>query len=416
VLAALASEDCGVSGPSADADGRSGTIARHGEASDVSIEPFPVDPDIRRARTIDPRVFGDPAVHRALLQGPFARSWQLVRLGDPASDPATTAAGFTLLPGALDEPLVWTRERPAGDAAAAPERILSNVCTHRANLVVDEPRAGARAHRGRELVCGYHGRRFGLDGRFRSMPAFEETLDFPCERDDLPELELARLGPLRFTRLARGISFDVWSAPLAALLREFDGEALVFAPERTRDYDVDASWALYVENYLEGFHVPFVHKGLDTVLDPGTYRTELFAHAVRQVGVARPGSSEPTMRRANEPNVAGDYLWLWPNLMVNAYPWGISANLVEPTSPATCRVRYLSWVARPELLDRGAGAGLDTVEHEDEGVVERVQRGVRARLYRRGRFSPTREQGPHWFERLLARELEALASGDGSVC
>lgn len=386
----------------------------------MSIEPFPVEPDIRRARTIDPRVFGDAMVHRALMQGAFARSWQLVRLGELGSDPAATAAGFTLLPGALDEPLVWTRERGpseslASEAEVPRERVLSNVCTHRANLVVDEPCPGARAHRGRELVCGYHGRRFGLDGRFRSMPDFEETLDFPCERDDLAELELARLGPLCFTRLARGLSFDVWSAPLAALLREYDGEALVFAPERTRDYDVAASWALYVENYLEGFHVPFVHKGLDSVLDPGHYRTELFAHAVRQVGIARAGSNEPTMRRANEPNVAGDYLWLWPNLMVNAYPWGISTNLVEPTSPTTCRVRYLTWVARPELMDRGAGAGLDTVEHEDEGVVERVQRGVRARLYPRGRFSPTREQGPHWFERLLARELEALASGDGSA-
>lgn len=382
----------------------------------MSIEPFPVDPDICRARTIDPRVFGDAVVHRALLHGIFARSWQLLRLGEPASDAGTTATGFTLLPGGLDEPLVWTRERAASEAVAPRERVLSNVCTHRANLIVDEPREGARGHRGRELVCGYHGRRFGLDGRFRSMPDFEEALDFPCERDHLAELELERLGPLRFTRLARGLSFDVWSAPLAALLREFEGEELVFAPERTRDYDVAANWALYVENYLEGFHVPFVHKGLDVVLDPGAYRTELFAHAVRQVGIARPGSHGPTMRRANEANVAGDYLWLWPNLMVNAYPWGISINLVEPTSPTTCRVRYLTWIARPELMDRGAGAGLDTVEHEDEAVVERVQRGVRARLYPRGRFSPTREQGPHWFERLLARDLEALASGDGSVC
>ncbi len=367
----------------------------------VEPSPFPIDPDIRSARTIDPRVFGDPTVHRALLSGAFSRAWQLVRLGElPAG---ATAAGFTLLPGGLDEPLLWTRE--AGAEGAARERVLSNVCTHRANLLVDEPSAGARPHKGREVVCGYHGRRFGLDGKLRSMPAFEGALGFPCERDDLPELEVARLGPLVFTRLARGLAFDVWSAPLAALLREYDGEAFTFAPERTRDFEVAANWALYVENYLEGFHVPFVHKGLDAVLDPATYRTELFAHAVRQVGVVRPGSDVPTMRRAAEPGVAGDYLWLWPNLMVNAYPWGLSVNLVEPTSSTACRVRYLEWVARPALLGRGAGAGLDTVELEDEAVVERVQRGVRARLYRGGRFSPSREEGPHWFERLLSREL-----------
>ncbi|MEZ6016545.1 MAG: SRPBCC family protein [Planctomycetota bacterium] len=360
--------------------------------------PFPVDPDIRAARTIDPRVFSDPAVHRALMQRSFARSWQLVRLGEPRG----TADAFTLLPGALDEPLVWTSD-------GATERVLSNVCTHRANLVLDERAPHAARCERRELVCGYHGRRFALDGRMRSMPAFEQALDFPCERDDLPALECERLGPLRFTRLAQDLSFDVWSAPLAALLAEFEGEPLTFAPEHTRDFEVAAHWALYVENYLEGFHVPFVHGGLHEVLDPSTYRTELFPLAVRQVGIARAGSDEPCLRRANEPRVAADYLWLWPNLMVNVYPWGMSVNLVEPTSPTTTRVRFLSWVARPALMERGAGAGLDTVELEDEAIVERVQRGVRARLYRGGRFSPARETGPHWFERLLSRELEALA-------
>ncbi len=362
--------------------------------------PFPVDPDIRRASTIDPRVFSDAGVHRALVARTFAGSWQLLRPGMPLG----SATPFTLLPGSLDEPLVWTRE------ADGVERVLSNVCTHRAHLVVqdDDPRAATR----RELVCGYHGRRFGLDGRFRSMPGFRGALDFPCERDDLPTLELERVGPLAFTRLAAGepagLSFDVWSAPLVALLDEFRGEALHFAPEHTRDYTVAANWALYVENYLEGFHVPFVHGGLDAVLDPATYRTELFPHAVRQVGLARAGAPGPRLRRANEPDVAGDYLWLWPNLMVNVYPWGISVNLVEPTGPEACRVRYLTWVARPELAAGGAGADLDTVEREDEAVVERVQRGVRARLYRGGRFSPEREEGPHWFERLLSRELEGL--------
>jgi len=373
---------------------------------------FFVDPDIARARTLDPRVFRSEAAHRALLEVSFARAWQLVRLGDFEG----TAAGFTLLPGGLDEPLVWTRERSEADAppdAGPRERVLSNVCTHRANLLVDGAGRKDACHRGRELVCGYHGRRFGLDGKMRSMPAFEGALGFPSERDDLPALATARLGPFLFTRLAPGVAFDVWSAPLAALLAEFDGEELVFQPERTRDYTVEAHWALYVENYLEGLHVPFVHKGLHDVLDPASYRTELFASAVRQVGRVRAGSTEPTLRRAAEEGIAGDYLWLWPNLMVNVYPWGLSVNLVEPRTLGSCNVRYLRWVARPELLERGAGCDLDEVELEDEQVVQRVQRGVQSRLYQGGRFSPSSEQGPHWFERLLARELELLAGTDG---
>jgi choline monooxygenase len=46
------------------------------------------------------------------------------------------------------------------------------------------------------------------------------------------------------------------------------------------------------------------------------------------------------------------------------------------------------------------------VEHEDEEVVEAVQRGIRARMYRRGRYSPTRETGVHHFHRLLAAALD----------
>ena len=56
-------------------------------------------------------------------------------------------------------------------------------------------------------------------------------------------------------------------------------------------------------------------------------------------------------------------------------------------------------------LGEGAGASLDRVEAEDEAIVEAVQRGVRSRLYERGRYSPTREQGVHHFHRLLTAAL-----------
>jgi choline monooxygenase len=68
-------------------------------------------------------------------------------------------------------------------------------------------------------------------------------------------------------------------------------------------------------------------------------------------------------------------------------------------------VSYLTYVWDASRLDRGAGAGLDRVEREDEAVVEGVQRGVRSRLYERGRYSPTRETGVHHFHRLMARSL-----------
>src|SRR6185436_3741752 len=108
---------------------------------------------------------------------------------------------LTLLPGCLDEPLVLARY------AAGEEHCLSNVCTHRANLVVlAEGEAGS-------LRCGYHGRRFALDGRCLSAPHFESAPSFPGPSDDLPRLALPRWGPLAFTSIAPSVPFDDWIAP-----------------------------------------------------------------------------------------------------------------------------------------------------------------------------------------------------------
>jgi len=179
-------------------------------------------------------------------------------------------------------------------------------------------------------------------------------------------------------------------------------------PSRSRDYLVQANWALYCENYLEGFHIPFVHSGLSDALDYGAYRTELFRHSSVQIGIARDGGDALEPPRGSPEHgqrIAGYYFWLFPNTMFNVYPWGISINVVKPLAVDRTRVSFLTYVCDPAKLDRGAGAGLDRVEREDEAIVEAVQRGVRSRLYDRGRYSPARETGTHHFHGLLAEFL-----------
>jgi choline monooxygenase len=162
-----------------------------------------------------------------------------------------------------------------------------------------------------------------------------------------------------------------------------------FTVTSSRDYDVDAHWALYCENYLEGFHIPFVHHSLNEVVDYGTYTTETFRYASMQTG--RDAAGE----------VAGRYLFIFPNMMFNFYPWGISVNIVKPKTPQKTAVTFLTCVSKPSKLNGGAGADLHRVEMEDEAVVESVQRGIRSRFYSQGRYSPTREQGTHHFHRLI---------------
>jgi choline monooxygenase len=202
------------------------------------------------------------------------------------------------------------------------------------------------------------------------------------------------------------------AAPLADFLGDLQArlawvpfECLRHDASRDRDFEIDAHWALYVENYLEGLHIPFIHPALNRVLDYHGYTTELYRYANLQLALAREGEAAfdlPLDSPDHGRRVAAYYWWVFPNLMLNVYPWGLSLNLVQPLGIARTRIAFRSYVGDASKLDAGAGSGLDQVELEDEEAVQAVQRGVRSRWYRHGRYSPSKEQGVHHFHRLLA--------------
>jgi len=180
---------------------------------------------------------------------------------------------------------------------------------------------------------------------------------------------------------------------------------LKFRPDRSRVYRVRAHWALYCENYLEGFHIPFVHAGLNAAIDYGNYTTELFSLSNLQLGIAKDEEDcfdLPKKSPDYGKKVAAYYFWLFPNMMFNFYPWGLSVNIVKPVSLAETKVEFLSFVLDESKLNAGVGSDLDKVEMEDEEVVENVQKGIYSRFYNHGRYSVTREQGTHHFHRLIA--------------
>ncbi len=376
-----------------------------------------IDERIERAATLPGAAYCDPGVFEVGRERVFARSWQWAGDVDAARVPGQVQP-FTLLEGLLDEPLLLARD------AQDELRCLSNVCTHRGTVLCE----GGGVEQ--VLRCRYHGRRFGLDGTMLSMPEFEGVQGFPGPADHLRRVPLGGWGRFLFVNLA-GCSqgglpmgspapasptlraapmmpFEEWVAPLVERLGWLPLGSVTLDATRSRDYLVRANWALYCDNYLEGFHIPYVHAGLAGALDYGAYRTELFPWASLQVGVAR-GGEDVFELPAGSPDhgqaIAAYYFWMFPNTMVNVYPWGISINVVRPLAVDRTKVSFLSYVWDASRLDRGAGAGLDRVEREDEAVVESVQRGLRSRIYRRGRYSPAREQGVHHFHRLLTRCL-----------
>jgi len=346
-----------------------------------------IDDDIASARTLPASFYRDPALFEAMRERVFARSWQVIDGAERAASRGSVLP-FELLAGCVDEPLLLVRDEQ--DAL----RVLSNVCTHRGNLLCTE----ADVLQG--LRCRYHGRRFTLDGRMIAMPEFEGVHDFPAPADDLKRLPLGQFGPLLFAALDPACSFEAQIGPVRERLAWLPLDKLVFDPGGSRTYEVKASWILYCDNYLEGFHVPFVHPDLAKTIDFDSYRTELFEWTSLQIAQAKSAGEA-----FDGSPVAAFYFFLFPNTMLNFYPWGLSLNIVKPLSVDRTQVVYRTWVLDASRRGAGAGGSLDKVEGEDEQIVEQVQRGIRSRLYDRGRYSPAREAGVHHFHRLLARAV-----------
>ncbi len=350
----------------------------------------PIHKDIASAKTIDTAFYNSPVYYQLALEKIFLPSWQFI--GDTKLLQAYSQCHpFVLLPGSLDEPLVLTRDTDG-------IHCLSNVCTHRGNLVVGE-RCKAT-----QLRCRYHGRTFHLNGKFKSMPEFREVKDFPAEADNLPTLPVFQWGNLLFTSFGNTFSPEQLIGNMMSRVGWLPLEEFIYQPDRSKEYLVNANWALYCENFLEGFHIPFVHAGLNAAIDYGNYTTELFEYSSLQLGIGKDGDdcfSIPEGHLDHGKNVAAYYFFVFPNMMFNFYPWGLSLNIIEPNGVGHTKIRFLTYLWKESLFNKGAGANLDIVELEDEDVVENVQKGVKSRLYRHGRYSVTREQGTHHFHRII---------------
>lgn len=323
--------------------------------------------------------------------GAAERGWHVVGRTRDLEAPGTVVPAV-LAEGALDEPIILLRD------SEGRLRAMSNVCTHRGHLLVDRPRQDLRT-----IQCPYHGRCFALDGRVVRSPGFDGIA--PDALEPLPSVSVATWGPLVFASLNGPTSFPTWIQGPQERLGFLDPDKWVFV-ERTV-YEVDAHWTVYVENYLEGLHIPFVHPALAREVDWRAYRYVLQAQGNLQVAESQTGPrfalpvAHPDVPDGGR-GVSAFYFWLFPTTMLNIYPWGLSLNVVIPQGTGRSRVVFESYVGDPTQRGQGAGSGLDDVEREDEAVVSAVQIGMRARLFRPGRLSPTHEVCVDHFRRLLA--------------
>ncbi len=212
---------------------------------------FEINPDIRKASTLSSEFYTDEKYFEQSKEKIFARTWHYI---------CTSKELNNLKPvNILDTPLVIAKD---GENI----NCFSNVCTHRGAILVEKECVA------NGIRCRYHGRRFDLQGKFLSMPEFENVENFPSEKDNLTKVLLGFWDNFIFASLQNQLSLD-------SFLDEMKERVQLSANLKltaTKDYEVNAHWALYCENYLEGFHVPFVHPALNNEIDYGLIRLNFF--------------------------------------------------------------------------------------------------------------------------------------------
>ena len=176
-----------------------------------------------------------------------------------------------------------------------------------------------------------------------------------------------------------------------------------------RDYVIDCNWKVYVDNYLEGYHLPLVHPGLMRELDFAGYQTRTFTYySLQDAPIRKAAKDDPTRFYAGDGQTDALYFWVFPNLMVNINPETLSTNLIVPLS-AEKTLTIFEWFAHEDTSKtarqkmRATIEFSDVVQQEDIAICEAVQRGLRSVSYDRGRYSVRFENGLHHFHQLWRR-------------
>lgn len=362
---------------------------------------FEIDPDIRRAHAPAPRLYTSDEAYRLQLDRIFAGAWLGVSTTEGLEE-VGSARPFSFLPGALDEPVVLIRDIHGA------LRCLSNVCTHRGNLIVEgEWRLDT-------LRCRYHGRRFHLDGTFAYMPCMRDAEGFPRESDYLPRIPLSEWRSLLFAALVPRVDFAAMVEPVDARLRGLGIREWRPLAAPAFEIEVGAHWALYCERAVEGFHGSRVH---DALTEPGSllwHPTEVWDHGSVRVALAvgaEPVFALPDDHPDRGERVAAYEFHLFPTTFLRVFPWGMVLQVVEPVAPDRTRVRFNIFVREGHRLEEGFAARLRHTAGEDRALVESVQPAARSRLFHGGRYSPEREVAVHHFHRQLA---SWMAGGNGA--
>lgn len=327
----------------------------------------------------------DPAWAAWERQHLFPATWQCAARLEELAEPGS-AVPVELPSG----PVVLTRD------TSGLLHAFANVCRHRAGPVCTEAAVRSR------LVCGYHGWSYGLEGRLVHVPELP-LASVPAECKALPAYPCDLWGPWVFVRqTADGVSLADWLGEIVAETAPFRLEALQFVRRMT--YEIACNWKVYIENFLEPYHLPVVHPALHRMTDYDAYRVEVRRWHSRQFGPPRARAESPVdLSPAGAPEPGASWYWLFPNFIVNCSFGLMSMNQVLPLGGNRCRLVcdfFVDPSSPPEHWEPSI-AFSHQVQEEDLAICEAVQRGLESGSYTQGVLHPSRETGVAHFVALL---------------
>ena len=222
-------------------------------------------------------------------------------------------------------------------------------------------------------------------------------------------------------------SLDEWLGDVTPRLANYRVDELRFAGGRR--WRIRCNWKMYVDNYMEGYHIPFVHPGLAQSLSPSIYTYRLGDYSNEQYGgephPRGPGSRvagilggtqdfrqlKPPMPGLDESERTGYYFhWVFPLTTINFMPDGLLMFMVRPLAPELTESTFVWWLPEAATFgERLLQAAIVNFGHlvntEDYEICEHAQKGMRSSVYRQGRYAATQEMCLHHFHRLLTERM-----------
>jgi choline monooxygenase len=345
------------------------------------------------------------ALEQSLL---FAPSWlyagRSAELARPGDVKPVNIAG---------QPLLLLRNRQ-GEIKA-----FHNVCSHR-NAVILHEAAGGRA----TITCPYHAWTYDLDGRLLRTPHIGGQ-----DVDDCPGIDRETLGlkPVRVESWAGLLFVNIsgdgpaladWLGPLTERWATYDLGDLRYCGGKS--YQLATNWKHAIENYLESYHLPWVHKGLNSYSRMSDHYTFFAGADAAGQGTtvyapgSRAGLSLPAQDLPAEAAARAEYPVLFPNLMTGLQSDHFYLIDVQPDGPTRCRERFeLFCFGEDSMREELRELRSETIERwdgvfiEDIDVVERLQEGHASAAATGGRFSAAQDSAVHFFQRrILERMLQ----------